>query len=429
MYTRCTCKEFDKLWQREVYEYYSPPGIFEVHKRTRLWGRDRHWGRHRTKHWFYCDPQTMPLLTFYTQPDEPYRPKKDPFCEVMTNKGKENEDVKMCLAKVKQFLQREGKRSLIWLVHGLNGNEKKMKRGPEWPLLKDALLNNYPNSIVGLVIWEKAASPFTGWGFVQSRKLPTGLLPSTYHNSAISAWPIGNILAYVNYEIYSGCPSCPSSEFADTYCIGHSIGAHLCGFYGKMMKRLKREVEKILALDPAGPIFDKHKGVYKLQSSDANFVEVWHSNTHRLGYQKTLGHVDIYINGGFNQPNCGVGFGLMEGNSHKLAYRILKTIVDLSGRCVAEWLCRTPKPGVEQWCALKNIKKENVKKLILAGCTKTFTKKFHIGQMERSETPDIMDNDVYWIEITPNSRTCPENKTPQHVPVGLYCYYQYLAVY
>ena len=288
------------------------------------------------------------------------------------------------------------------------------KEGNDDPDVKMCLANVYPNSIVGLVIWEKAASLFTGISFANPRYLQTAILPRTYHNSAVSTWAIGNILAYVNSAICSGIDS---DLCTDTYCIGHSLGAHLCGFYGKMMRQLKLKVQKILALDPAGPIFDDHKGEYKLQPSDANFVEVWHTSTIRLGHRKTLGHVDIYINGGYIQPNCGLGFGLLADKSHKFAYLILKQIIELNNRpcgCVAEWLCIPPTPGVELWNALKNVKGEDEKKLNAAGCTRAHTdeqkhKEFQLGQLIRTSTPDNMRHDVYWVEVTPNSRTCPEN--------------------
>ena len=42
----------------------------------------------------------------------------------------------------------------------------------------------------------------------------------------------------------------------------------------------------------------------KLDSGDAKFVDVVHSNAGKLGYYGNLGHVDFYPNGGTFQPNC-----------------------------------------------------------------------------------------------------------------------------
>lgn len=46
------------------------------------------------------------------------------------------------------------------------------------------------------------------------------------------------------------------------HCIGHSLGAHVCGFAGKI-KKFKR----ISGLDPAGPEFSGK--IHRLNSTDA----------------------------------------------------------------------------------------------------------------------------------------------------------------
>ena len=59
-------------------------------------------------------------------------------------------------------------------------------------------------------------------------------------------------------------------------------------------------------LDPAGPKLDNaHKDV-SLDNTDAEFVDVIHSDasTPLLGTLKRQGHVDFYPNGGLHQPGC-----------------------------------------------------------------------------------------------------------------------------
>jgi pancreatic lipase-related protein 1 len=46
------------------------------------------------------------------------------------------------------------------------------------------------------------------------------------------------------------------------YCIGHSLGAHVCGFAGKITK-----FKRITGLDPAGPSFSG--SAHRLNSSHA----------------------------------------------------------------------------------------------------------------------------------------------------------------
>merc|ERR1712226_231733 len=73
-----------------------------------------------------------------------------------------------------------------------------------------------------------------------------------YAGAAISTWAVGNILGYVNYEISQQ----QALANVKTFCVGHSLGGHMCGFFGKMANRLLdtgKGLRKIIALDPAGP--------------------------------------------------------------------------------------------------------------------------------------------------------------------------------
>ena len=292
----------------------------------------------------------------------------------------------------------------------------------EFAELKDTILEKYPKSIVGLVIWEKAAAFSTGTIFdpVKSRGIGSLQHMDSYKNSAVSTWPIGNILAYVNFEISMEI----GFQYGDkTYCIGHSLGAHLCSFYSKMMTRLTNnqfKLQKILGLDPAGPLFETIDKAFRLREWDANSVEIWHTNTHRLGIKKRIGTVDIYINGGYNQPQCGkieVGVSTLripfysEEKSHKFAKYILKHVINLNlniqgSGCFAEWICSKPEwlDGEWQpWSLLKNIKKRDPKKLEKAGCQFS---PFRIGQLEPSRRPNTINFPVYWIEIDRDAKTC-----------------------
>ena len=75
--------------------------------------------------------------------------------------------------------------------------------------------------------------------------------------------------------------------------LGHSLGAHVCGFAGKTLRNSPRKhrftLDMIIGLDPAGPIFELNHPEMKLFKNDAKVVQVFHTNAGQLGHQKPLG--------------------------------------------------------------------------------------------------------------------------------------------
>lgn len=57
-------------------------------------------------------------------------------------------------------------------------------------------------------------------------------------------------------------------------------------------------------LDPALPLFITASTHDKLDESDAEFVDVIHSNALVQGKIERCGHADFYMNGGIIQPGC-----------------------------------------------------------------------------------------------------------------------------
>lgn len=79
---------------------------------------------------------------------------------------------------------------------------------------------------------------------------------------------------------------------------GYSLGAHAAGYAGAM---LNGEVEQIIGLDPAGPLFTLPAVVspdFRLDPTDAEFVQVLHTSGGTLGTSVKSGHADFYPNGG-----------------------------------------------------------------------------------------------------------------------------------
>lgn len=62
-------------------------------------------------------------------------------------------------------------------------------------------------------------------------------------------------------------------------------------------------------LDPAEPHFSKTDPIVRLDPTDADFVDVIHTDagpflSGGLGIFEPVGHVDFYPNGGIDQPGC-----------------------------------------------------------------------------------------------------------------------------
>ena len=65
-----------------------------------------------------------------------------------------------------------------------------------------------------------------------------------------------------------------------------------------------------LGFDPAGPAFDREENELRLDRSDADLVDIIHTNVNStsglitLGLGLAVGHKDYYPNGGGRQPQC-----------------------------------------------------------------------------------------------------------------------------
>ena len=62
-------------------------------------------------------------------------------------------------------------------------------------------------------------------------------------------------------------------------------------------------------LDPAGPWFPLNETDTRLDITDADFVDIIHTDSgdltgNELGMQEAIGHIDFYPNGGSVQPGC-----------------------------------------------------------------------------------------------------------------------------
>jgi pancreatic lipase-related protein 1 len=92
---------------------------------------------------------------------------------------------------------------------------------------------------------------------------------------------------------------------SNVHVVGFSLGAHVSGYAGSELNGLRR----ITGLDPAGPLFESQHPKARLDETDAEFVDVIHSNGENLilgglGSWQPMGDADFYPNGGKIQHGC-----------------------------------------------------------------------------------------------------------------------------
>lgn len=141
---------------------------------------------------------------------------------------------------------------------------------------------------------------------------------------------------YVGYGLAIIADAIKSQIDSNMYmhCVGHSLGAHLCGFAGKYFHKLSNQnyaLDRISGLDPAGPVFCEEYSYTvasisncvaaqsRLSKTDAKIVDVIHTDGIRYaennvdmemsyGTMHDLGGVDFYVGRssyyGCSQPSC-----------------------------------------------------------------------------------------------------------------------------
>ncbi len=84
--------------------------------------------------------------------------------------------------------------------------------------------------------------------------------------------------------------------------VGHSLGAHLCGYAGDYLKRRWRlTVGRITGLDPAEPHFEWAHPVTRLDEGDAYFVDVIHTDSNPM---LSFGLGMHQVGGGIDSVQC-----------------------------------------------------------------------------------------------------------------------------
>ncbi|XP_065058889.1 inactive pancreatic lipase-related protein 1-like isoform X2 [Rhopilema esculentum] len=118
---------------------------------------------------------------------------------------------------------------------------------------------------------------------------------------------VGAQLAYLLKYILKG------RKIQDRYVhiIGFSLGAHVAGYAGTRVKTDGYKLGRITGLDPGDlpygtRIYEGAHPFVRLDRTDADFVDVIHTDIKGLGIDAPIGHLDFFPNGGATQPGCGV---------------------------------------------------------------------------------------------------------------------------
>nr|XP_040232337.2 uncharacterized protein LOC120955495 [Anopheles coluzzii] len=122
------------------------------------------------------------------------------------------------------------------------------------------------------------------------------------------------------------------------HLVGFSLGAQVTNYVSTTVRpfRLKR----ITGLDPAMPLFITAAPDDKLDPTDAEFVDVIHTNALVQGKIERCGHVDFYVNGGILQPGCwGSGQNPMACSHHRAPDYYAESIRSLTG--FWGWSCQS----------------------------------------------------------------------------------------
>ncbi|KAB0390913.1 hypothetical protein E2I00_016315, partial [Balaenoptera physalus] len=141
------------------------------------------------------------------------------------------------------------RKKTVWLIHGY----RPMGSTPPWLQNFVRILLDQDDINIIVVDWNRGATTFFYSRAVKNtRKVAVSL--SRY---------IQNLLKH-------------GASLDNFHFIGVSLGAHISGFVGKIFHG---QVGRITGLDPAGPQFSGKPSKGKLDYTDANIVDVIHTDT------------------------------------------------------------------------------------------------------------------------------------------------------
>ncbi|XP_058801466.1 pancreatic lipase-related protein 2-like [Phymastichus coffea] len=250
--------EYDEEWY--MWRCYPPFGCFYI---GAPWS-----GGSRPVSTFPVRPETIsPLFMLYTRHlDQPRELSIDNFRSIRDSPLKRNAN-------------------LYFIIHGYldNGNKTWVLR-----TMRELLLREDANVVV--VSWIGGAGP-------------------PYTQAVANTRLVGAMTGRLASQLIQKGNISPNRM----HCIGHSLGAHTCGYVGSNLRvQYGYKLGRITGLDPAEPHFSNTNPMVRLDPTDADFVTAIHTDCNPfisggLGISQSVAHIDFYPNGGRNQPGCNEG--------------------------------------------------------------------------------------------------------------------------
>ncbi|XP_003701803.1 pancreatic triacylglycerol lipase [Megachile rotundata] len=224
--------------------------------------------------------ENRPVSTFPARPDS-----INPRYVLYTRGHTEPQELKIDKYETIQQSPFRKKANLYLIIHGFLDNGDKT-----WVMrtMKELLLREDCNVVV--VNWIGGAGP-------------------PYTQAVANTRLVGAMTARLAYQLIEVGRIDP----AKMHCIGHSLGAHTCGYVGYTLRqRYDYKLGRITGLDPAEPHFSNTSTMVRLDPTDATFVTAIHTDCNPfisggLGITQPVAHIDFYPNGGRNQPGCNEG--------------------------------------------------------------------------------------------------------------------------
>ncbi|XP_063697710.1 phospholipase A1 [Culicoides brevitarsis] len=135
------------------------------------------------------------------------------------------------------------------------------------------------------------------------------------------------------------------------HLVGFSLGAQVTNYASRAVAPYR--LPRITGLDPAMPLFITSSPDEKLDASDAEFVDVIHTNALVQGKMERCGHVDFYMNGGIIQPGCmAMGTNPFACSHHRAPDYYMESIRSFAG--FWGWSCESYIYYLLGYCPPKN---------------------------------------------------------------------------